>query len=82
MRAVLYTWSSCPFCIRAKELLERRGIPYTEHVMDDEPVELARLKREHGHPTVPIILLDGKLVGGCDDLERLDRAGRLSGRPT
>ncbi len=81
MRAELYTWSSCPFCIRAKQLLERRGIPYTEHVMDDRPLDLARIKREYGHSTVPIILLDGTFVGGSDDLERLDRAGRLGEQP-
>lgn len=81
MRAELYTWSSCPFCIRAKQLLEGRGIPYTEHVMDERPIDLARIKRQYGHPTVPIILLDGQFVGGCDDLERLDRAGRLGGGP-
>ena len=77
MRAELYTWSTCPFCVRAKEILESRGVEYTEHVMDSKPLELARVKREHGHSTVPILLLDGKFIGGCDDLERLAREGKL-----
>lgn len=79
MQAQIYTWSSCPFCIRAKQLLEQRSIPYTEHVMDNKSLELARVKREYGHSTVPIILLDGKFIGGSDDLERLDREGKLVG---
>ena len=77
MEAVLYTWSYCPFCVRAKRLLDERGVPYTEHVMDAEPEELDRVKQEYGHPTVPIVLIDGQFVGGCSELEALDRAGRL-----
>lgn len=79
MKAELYTWSSCPFCIRAKELLEQRGVPYEEHVMDGRDAELAEVKRRHGHGSVPIVLLDGEFVGGYSELATLDRDGRLTG---
>jgi glutaredoxin 3 len=78
MKAVLYTWKYCPFCVRAKEILEEHEIPYTEHVMDGKPAELDELKRRYGHPTVPIILLDGNFIGGCDSLEQLADSGGLS----
>ena len=45
--------------------------------MDSRPDELAEVKRQYGHPTVPIVLIDGEFVGGCDDLMALDREGRL-----
>ena len=77
MQAVLYTWARCPFCVRAKEVLEQVGVPYTEHVMDDRGPELLELKRKYAHPTVPIILLDDEFVGGCNELEALVRSGGL-----
>ena len=77
MQAVLYTWTYCPFCVRAKEVLEAEGIPFVEHRMDGKRDELNALKRQYGHPTVPIILLDGEFIGGCDELEALARRGGL-----
>ena len=77
MEITLYTSSTCPFCIRAKALLDGKGLPYTEHVMDDRQDELAKVKAEFDHGTVPLILIDGKLVGGCSELEALAAAGKL-----
>lgn len=77
MRAELYTWGRCPFCVRAKAILDEAGIPYVEHLMDGKGPELDQIKRRYRHPTVPIILLDGEFIGGCDDLEELERQGRL-----
>lgn len=76
-RAELYTTATCPFCIRAKEILARHGIEYVEHKMDGKPDELRAAKERFGHPTVPIILLDGEFIGGCSELERIERGGRL-----
>ncbi|MEZ5977251.1 MAG: glutaredoxin domain-containing protein [Planctomycetota bacterium] len=73
----MYTSSWCPFCVRAKALLDGKGLPYTEHVMDSDPAGLAEAKRRWGHPTVPIVIVDGELVGGCNELMALDRAGGL-----
>lgn len=77
MKAELYTWTYCPFCIRAKKLLDERGIEYVEHVMDDKPAELDAKKAEYGHSSVPIILLDGEFIGGCSELQELDAEGKL-----
>jgi len=77
MQVTLYTSAFCPFCIRAKALLDERGVAYEEHVMDAEPEELQRVKLEHDHSTVPIILIDGTLIGGYDELRALESAGGL-----
>jgi len=77
MKIELYTSSWCPFCVRAKQILDRRGVTYTEYVMDGKDAELDEAKRKYGHPTVPIVLIDDELIGGCDDLSALDAAGKL-----
>ena len=78
MKAEIYTSSYCPFCQRAKVILEKHSVDYVEHVMDDRPDELAKKKEEYSHPTVPIVLVDGKYIGGCSELEALARDGGLS----
>jgi glutaredoxin 3 len=77
MQIELYTTAWCPFCQRAKALLERRGLTYVEHRMDGREAELAEAKRRYGHPTVPIVVIDGQLLGGCDSLEAFERRGGL-----
>ena len=79
MKAEIYTWSYCPFCVRAKELLDQRGVAYEEHVMDGKDAELNEVKRKYDHGTVPIVLLDGEYVGGFTELQAVDRAGGLAG---
>ena len=76
-QAVIYTWTYCPFCVRAKQILDRHGIAYEERVMDGLHAELNRVKAEHKHHTVPIIILNGQFVGGCYELEVMARAGQL-----
>jgi glutaredoxin 3 len=74
----IYTWNSCPFCIRAKSLLNAKGVRFTEYAIDGD--ELARDKmaqRSSGRRSVPQIFIDGVHVGGCDDIHALDRAGKL-----
>jgi glutaredoxin 3 len=78
VKATIYLTTWCPFCVRAKELLEARGIPYEEHVLDDDRAREREVKEQYGHHTVPIILLDGEFIGGCDELMALDRAGGLA----
>lgn len=75
----IYTWSTCPFCQRAKGLLDRKGIEYTEYVIDgDEEAREKMSQRAHGRRTVPQIFV-GKdhHVGGCDDLHALESEGKL-----
>lgn len=74
----IYTWSTCPFCIRAKRLLDRKGVKYTEYVLDgDEPGRSAMADRAGGRRSVPQIFIDDRHIGGCDDLHAIDAQGGL-----
>jgi glutaredoxin 3 len=73
----IYTWSNCPYCVRAKALLERKGIPYTEINLDGQEDELNALRARTGWQTVPQIFIGEKLIGGYTDLAELDAKGEL-----
>ena len=74
----IYTWRTCPFCIRAKQLLDRKGVTYTEHSVDgDEPARDAMAARGNGRRSVPQIFIADQHIGGCDELHALERAGKL-----
>lgn len=75
----IYTWRFCPFCIRAKRLLDRKGVTYTDYEIDgDEAAREAMVARgSDGRRSVPQIFIDDRHVGGCDDLHALDRRGQL-----
>ncbi len=76
----LYTTRVCPYCVRAKALLDRRGIPYREIDVSDDAETRAWLVQRTGLRTVPQIFIDGEPCGGCDDLHALDRSGELARR--
>jgi glutaredoxin 3 len=73
----VYTWSNCPFCVRAKDLLNRKGAQFEEINLDGKDKELAQLRERTGQRTVPQIFIDGKLIGGFTDLAALDSRGEL-----
>lgn len=74
----IYTWSSCPFCIRAKALLDRKEIDYTEYTIDgDEAARQEMAQRASGKRSLPQVFINDQHVGGCDDLHALDRQGKL-----
>lgn len=75
----IYTWRTCPFCLRAKALLDSKGVHYTEYQIDGDDDAKARMsERAHGRRTVPQIFVDkDHHVGGCDDLYALDTQGKL-----
>ena len=73
----MYTTQWCGYCVRAKTLLESRGIPFEEISLDDDPGFRRRLMDLTGGWTVPQILIDGRPIGGYTELWRLDRDGRL-----
>jgi glutaredoxin 3 len=74
----IYTWSTCPFCVRAKQLLDRKGVSYTEISVDgDEPGREAMAARGDGRKSVPQIFINDQHIGGCDAIHALDRAGEL-----
>lgn len=74
----IYTWSSCPFCIRAKALLDKKQVKYTEYSIDGD--EAAREKmsvRANGRRSVPQIFINDQHIGGCDDIHALEAKGKL-----
>jgi len=74
----IYTTPICPYCIRAKALLDRKGVAYREvNVMINPDKRKEMVQRSGGH-TVPQIFIDGKSIGGCDDLFELDFDGELN----
>jgi glutaredoxin 3 len=74
----IYTTMLCPYCSRAKQLLEARGVQYKEFdVMTDGKLRAEMRERAGGRTSVPQIFINGRHVGGCDDLYALDRAGKL-----
>ena len=77
-RVEIYTKFGCGYCYRAKTLLEGKGIAFDEYdITLGGPKRDEMLERVPGAVTVPQILIDGKPVGGADDLAALDRAGKL-----
>jgi glutaredoxin 3 len=73
----MYTTAWCGYCVRAKTLLESRGLEYEEIFLDDDPAFRQRLLDLTGGWTVPQILVDGRPIGGYTELWQLDRRGRL-----
>lgn len=73
----IYTKFACPYCFRAKLLLEQKGVDYEEIDAAGGPQREEMLARSGGASTVPQIFIEGKHVGGSDDLAALDRAGKL-----
>lgn len=74
----LYTKASCPYCVRAKRLLDDKGVDYQDHDITLGGSKRAEmLSRSEGATTVPQIFIDGRRIGGSDDLMALERQGRL-----
>ena len=74
----IYTWQYCPFCIRAKTLLNKKNIIFIEHQIDgDENARALMIKRANGRRTVPQIFIDNQGIGGCEELYELEREKRL-----
>lgn len=74
----MYTWQTCPYCIRAKMLLRWKGVRFTEYKIDgDGAARVKMAERANGRRTVPQIFINNHHVGGCDDLYALDRQGKL-----
>jgi glutaredoxin 3 len=74
----IYTTPICPYCVRAKALLGKKGVGYKEiDVAADAAIRDAMIKRAGGRRTVPQIFINGQHVGGSDDLYALDRKGEL-----
>lgn len=74
----IYTWQTCPFCLRAKMLLWWKGVNYTEYKIDgDEAARIKMAERANGRRSVPQIFINNQHVGGCDDIYKLNQQGEL-----
>ena len=74
----MFTTLTCPYCVRAKALLQQRGVTAIDEVrIDLEPEQRAHMMQLTGRRTVPQIFIGDTHVGGCDDLVDLDRRGGL-----
>ena len=74
----IYTWSRCPFCIRAKGLLDKKGVEYTEYCIDGDENARGKMRaRANGKSSLPQIFIDDRHIGGCDDIYALERKGEL-----
>ncbi len=74
----IYTWATCPFCIRAKLLLWWKGVNFTEYKIDgDNTARENMAQRANGKRTVPQIFINDQNLGGCDDLYELDAKNEL-----
>lgn len=74
----IYTWKTCPFCIRAKALLDKKEVQYTEYTIDGDEAARAKMShRSNGRRSVPQIFINDYHVGGCDDLYALNAQGKL-----
>lgn len=74
----IYTWSMCPFCIRAKALLDKKNVVYSEYCIDgDEAAREKMAQRSNGRRSLPQIFIKDHHIGGCDDLYALNSQGKL-----
>ena len=73
----IYSKTTCPACVLAKEILTKKGVSFTEIVLDDKPEELAQLIERTKMRTVPQIFINNQLIGGCSDMMELDQQSKL-----
>ncbi|MCC5014140.1 MULTISPECIES: glutaredoxin 3 [Legionella] len=74
---IMYSTAYCPYCMRARQLLESKGVSYTDIRIDDEPAKRDEMIAKSGRHTVPQIFINGQPIGGCDDMYALEHQGRL-----
>lgn len=74
----IYTTSYCPYCVRAKGLLDKKGVQYTEINVERQPDKRIEMEMKSGGSSVPQIFIGDKHIGGCDDMFELDFDGELN----
>jgi glutaredoxin 3 len=78
MTVLIYTKTTCPFCVRAKALLAKKGAAFQEIEITDNPaLRSEMIEKANGRTTVPQIFINGQHIGGCDDLHALEDQGKL-----
>jgi glutaredoxin 3 len=77
-KVVVYTGPLCPYCVRAKRLLDERGVSFEEVDVASDPDERVKMVEASGRRTIPQIFVDGQPIGGFDELAALDRRDGLA----
>lgn len=76
----VYFWTTCPYCTRARALLDKKKVKYTGYdITGDESARTKMVQRTGGPKSVPQIFVNDVLIGGCDDLHALEAKGKLDG---
>lgn len=78
-KVVIYLTENCPYCVRAKNFLNQRSIPFEEVDLTGKHDEIRALKEATHWKTVPQIFINGQLIGGFTDLAALENEGKLTG---
>lgn len=76
-KVVIYTFETCPFCVRAKRLLRNKGVNFKEIEISRGKAKLDELESKTNCSTVPQIFVDDKFIGGCDDIVKLHKTGKF-----
>lgn len=79
-KIIVYSGPNCPYCMRAKALLQKKGASFDEiNIQSDDAKRDEMLARSNGKRTIPQIFINDQHIGGCDELYALDAAGKLDG---
>jgi glutaredoxin 3 len=78
-KITIYTTNVCPYCVRAKALLNKKNYEYEEINVENEQDRNLMIEKANGKRSVPQIFIEDYHVGGCDELYELDRDGKLEG---
>lgn len=76
-KVIIYSTKYCPYCVRAKDLLTRKGIAFKEIMIDEDSEKREEMVQKSGRMTVPQIFINNKPIGGFDDLYALQKKGQL-----
>ncbi len=76
-KITIYSKDPCPYCVKAKMLLERKKVAFTEIKITNDALREEMIQKSGGRMTVPQIFIEDQHIGGCDDLYALDAAGKL-----
>lgn len=76
-KIIIYTKEICPYCTKAKALLQRKGAPFEEIKVTNDKIKDEMIKKSNGRLTVPQIFINDYHVGGCDDLYSLEAEGKI-----
>lgn len=77
-KIIIYSKEVCPYCVRAKSLLQRKGVAFEEIKISDDKTREEMIQKSGGRMTVPQIFIDDLHIGGCDDLYELESQGKLN----